>query len=343
MEQISNIKLIAETAWHHQGEFDFMMGLIDSIGKARCADMVKMHLTLDFDEYMSVSHPLYNTLKGMTFSRGQWQELVSLVFRYDLEWMSLVNDTASVEFAAEYQSNIFEVHSVCLNDINLLDSIRGNITPETELVLGVGGSSLYEIDFAINYIQHPNIVLMFGFQNYPTNHADINFNKIRKVMSLYPNYKYGYADHTAWDHPDNQLVSLLGTSLGMSYLEKHVTNQYGIERIDWQAAISIEQCQELFDKLSVLSACNGDGKLALNPAEKAYGHYGPMKKAACLSRPVKAGEMLHKKDIEFRRCGDESDLSQLDVLACLNDEFYYTKSMGRDAVLVKDSIARVEK
>jgi N,N'-diacetyllegionaminate synthase len=48
------IKLIAETAWHHEGDFIFMKDLVARICENSNADVVKFHITLDLDEYMSI-------------------------------------------------------------------------------------------------------------------------------------------------------------------------------------------------------------------------------------------------------------------------------------------------
>ena len=49
---------------------------------------------------------------------------------------------------------------------------------------------------------------MFGFQNYPTKYKNINLEKVRKIQSMYPKLKFGYADHTAWNEPNNELITL---------------------------------------------------------------------------------------------------------------------------------------
>ena len=41
------MKLIAETAWHHEGNFDFMKNLVTEIVNKTNADIVKMHITLN--------------------------------------------------------------------------------------------------------------------------------------------------------------------------------------------------------------------------------------------------------------------------------------------------------
>ena len=50
------MKLIAETAWHHEGDFTFMTDLVSNISNNTHADIIKMHITLNFDEYMDQNH-----------------------------------------------------------------------------------------------------------------------------------------------------------------------------------------------------------------------------------------------------------------------------------------------
>ena len=155
---------------------------------------------------------------------------------------------------------------------------------------------------------------MFGFQNYPTVYEDVNLNKIRKLMKLFDNFEYGYADHTGANNNYNELITLLGAASGMKYIEKHVTTHFGEERIDWPAAISIEMFNELHKKIIVLDKLNGDGSLSMNSGEISYSIFGPMKKAAKLTCSVTRGDILNLSDIKFIRTKEISDMTQLDVL-----------------------------
>jgi sialic acid synthase SpsE len=231
--------------------------------------------------------------------------------------MLLYNDTKAIEFGAQFEPPLVEIHSVCLNDIFLLDVLKNNIRSNTVVVFGVGGLTLDEIEFAINRIQHQKIILMFGFQNFPTQYENINFNKMRRIMKLFPEYTFGYADHTAWDEPNNILITLMGAALGVDVVEKHVTNFYGEERLDWNSAVSIQMFNEIADKLYILSKCRGDGLIKLNEGEEKYSIYGPMKKAAVLSEDVKRGEVLTLDKIQFQRTKETTDLSQLETIKCL--------------------------
>jgi len=140
-------------------------------------------------------------------------------------------------------------------------------------------------------------------------------------MNLYTQFEHGYADHTAWDEPNNLLITVIGAALGMDYVEKHVTTNYGEERTDWSAAVSIDIFNKIADMLEVLNKCNGNSNLALNKNEKNYSKFGLMKKAAFLNRSVNKGELLSEDMLVFKRTNINSDLSQLDVLNKIGRRF----------------------
>lgn len=307
------MKIIAETAAHHEGDYRFIETLVDKIAQSR-ASIAKLHVTLSIDEYMTEDHSVYKLLQTWMFDEQQWQHLISHLRSHKKELMLLTNDTKAVEFAKKAGADYLEIHSVALNDLRLLAAAREVIGPRTKLVLGVGGSTLEEIENAISFINSSDIVLMFGFQNYPTQYSDINFNKIRRIMALYPGFEFGYADHTAWDEPNNMLVTMMGAALGMTYVEKHVSHVPGEKRADAAAVVSFDYLEQLAKNIEVLEACNGDGSLLLNSGEQKYCVFGAMKKAAIVCSPVAAGDTLTLDSIEFKRTGQTSLLSQLDAI-----------------------------
>ena len=310
----NKIKLIAETAWHHDGNFPFMKKLVSDILNLGRADVLKMHLLLNFDEYANSSYRNYNSGIKKLFPVRQWTDLIGMIQTNKKELMLLLNDKNAIEFGSKFSPEYVEIHSVCLNDIYLLDALRANVNKKTGIVLGIGGSTLYEIEYALERLGHERIIMMFGFQNYPTSYKDVNFRKMQRIMNLFPEFSFGYADHSAWDESDNVLITLMGAALGMDYVEKHVTNVYGEERTDMDSAISISIFNEIADKLILLNICRGDGFIKLNSGEKKYSKFGPMKKAAILKRSVRKGEKLSLDKIKFQRTGEITDLSQLDVI-----------------------------
>ena len=308
------MKLIAETAWHHDGDFAFFSNLINKIINSS-ADVIKVHVLLDLKKYMDDSHPGFEFSKQRIFSTSQWSEILSKIQSSNKELMTLINDVDALKLAAQYQPSLVEVHSVALNNYTLLRDIDQTFSDDTKIVLGVGGSSIYEIENAASQFKNKKIVLMFGFQNYPTNYEDVNFNKIRRIMKAFPEYEFGYADHTAWDIKENTLITLMGAALGMDYIEKHVTTQYGEQRTDWSAAINFEMFEEIKRGMNILDKCNGDGLLRLNAGEQKYCEAGMMKQIAIANKDINIGEIFELGSVDFLRSGLPNGMQQIDVWA----------------------------
>lgn len=116
------MKLIAETAWHHDGDIGFFEILLDNI-LLSSADIVKLHILLDIDRYIDKTHPAYSFLDERVFNKDQWKSILNKVASSSKELMLLLNDYESVDLAAEFQPSLVEVHSVALNNLNLLKHI----------------------------------------------------------------------------------------------------------------------------------------------------------------------------------------------------------------------------
>ena len=188
------------------------------------------------------------------------------------------------------------------------------------IVIGIGGCTIDEVKKAVQFFHDRELVLMFGFQNYPTKYEDVNLGKIRKIQTLFPGKKFGYADHTAWDESNNELITLLVSANGMDFIEKHVTTDYGKERCDYSAAISIEQLNMLYKKIKLLENLYGDGSMLLNKAEEDYSKYGPMKMAAIAKHDLVKGSKLTMGDVHFCRTSQSTGISQIDLLQVIGNK-----------------------
>ncbi len=318
------IQTIAETAWHHEGDFNFMCNLVEDICVETSADYVKLHITLDLDEYMSTDHHNYQMQKPWMFNENEWSEIITIVRSNGKKLMLLLNDTKAIKFASKYSPEAVELHSVCLNVPRLQNAVMDYIDDKSIIMIGVGGSTIEEVDQAVNFFSERRTVLMFGFQNYPTKYENINLAKIKKIQSLYPNLEYGYADHTAWNEEDNELITLLGAANNMSYIEKHITTEYGIDRCDYSAAISIEMFNSIANKVNILNQISGDGDLSLNDGELQYSQLGPMKMAPYSIKYIGKGSIIKEDDFDFIRTSQIGDVTQV------NSKILLGKTLNRD-------------
>ncbi|MHA2225642.1 MAG: N-acetylneuraminate synthase family protein [Candidatus Hodarchaeales archaeon] len=312
--------IIGETAYNHEGDIDYLFRMIDDISELKLF-AIKFHLLLNPESYMQIKHPLVKTLKKWIFSKAQWEEIIDYSINKDLDVIALCDDVESCDYLLDRgkQINSLELHAVSINDHFLLDSISNF---DGRIILGVGGATLEEIKYAITFLKNRgknDILLMYGFQSYPTNYQDINLSKMIKLRDFF-GLPVGYADHTAFDDPHNVFISVLGAAMGFNILEKHYTPDVGKERIDYHAAVGKDQMKEISLLMDLVLDVYGSGSVEMSPAEKNYGNIGPMKKAIVAKKDILRGMKLSFDNLWFKRTQEESNIQQNQFLQMIGLE-----------------------
>jgi len=311
--------IIAETAYNHEGNLDYLNRMTDEIANLDL-NAVKFHLLLNLDSYMKKTHPLYNTVKHWMFSEKQWDDILNHATQKNLDIIALCDDVESIQYLRRTKEKIhaIELHATSINDYFMLMEASKF---DGQIILGIGGSSINDITYAVDFLTHQgkhDIFLMYGFQSYPTNYTDINLSKMLAIHDLF-HLPVGYADHTAFDDPNNTTISVAAAFMGFPVLEKHFTLDFGKERIDYHAAVGAQHMKHIRDLMSIALQTHGSGKIALSEPEKAYGNVGPMKKAIVARRAIKKGEQLTLENLWFKRTPEESTIQQkqfLQLLGC---------------------------
>lgn len=311
--------IIAETAFHHEGDKNFLKGLIKEAREVG-VDAVKFHLLLNVEDYMIADHEAIKILKPWCFDSVVWDEILD--FCQDLDIILLCNDNDSVDYAIEKGNKIkaIEIHATGINDIFLLSKaakFQGTV------ILGSGGSSIDEIDYAIQFLKDngkEDIFLMHGFQNYPTDYKDIKLWRMKQFSELY-NLPVGYADHTDPKDENNEIISCCGFANGFNVLEKHFTPAFGEKRIDAQAAVSMDQLKKIKELSNIIwQTIDKENCLKLSEAELKYGNTGPMKKAIVAKHTIQEGDIINLTNIAFKRTNASSSIKQIELPKVLNNK-----------------------
>lgn len=312
--------IIGETAYNHEGNIDYLKKMIDDIAEIGL-NAVKFHLLLNPDSYINEDHPVYNNIKNWVFTKKQWDDIFEYSHKSDLEIVALCDDIESLKYINEEHNEIeaIELHSTGLNDCFLLEEASKF---NGQVILGIGGSTVDEINYSIEFLkkrEKNNIMLMYGFQSYPTDYADINLSKMEKFKELF-NLPIGYADHTDYDDKNNIDISVMGAAMGINILEKHYTPDFGKERIDYHAAVGKEQMEEIKNKMEIYSDVYGDGSLSMSKSELKYGVKGPMKKSIVARNTIKVGEKITLEKVWFKRTKNKTTVKQKLINEILGQE-----------------------
>ena len=126
------MKLIAESAWHHEGDFSFFSDLVRKILQSDASDILKFHLSLNIEEYASPNHPWYEIGKRNLFSLIEWTEIFEQVKRKRKELLLLYNDQQSIEFGSSFNPELisYDVTSDGSNICDLSESIAPSPTSQ---------------------------------------------------------------------------------------------------------------------------------------------------------------------------------------------------------------------
>ncbi|MCK4721936.1 MAG: N-acetylneuraminate synthase family protein, partial [Dehalococcoidia bacterium] len=266
---------------------------------------------LNRESYIRQDHPHYGLFARWMFAGKDWDRIIDYSNEKLLDIVALGDDVESIEYIVGNNKTVsaIELHATGLNDYFLLEAVSKY---EGQIILGIGGSALDEIEYAVDFLRQrgrSNILLMYGFQSYPTNYSDINLSKMIKIRDRF-NLPMGYADHTAFDDPYNEIVSVMGAMMGINVLEKHYTPDYGKERIDYHSAVGKEQMNRIRELMKLALTVYGSGSLDMSESELKCGSTGPMKKAIVARRNITKGDKLSLDNLWFKRTKEESSIKQ---------------------------------
>ena len=317
MKGCLNPYIIGETAYIHEGDFNYLRKMIDAIAKIGL-NAVKFHILLEPESYFQKKHPLVKEIGKWMLTRKEWDRLIERAAMKGLDIIMLCDDVASVEFIfGRYPPvNAIEIHATGLNDIFLLEAaskFKGRV------MLGVGGSTVDEIEYAVNYLRtrgKEDLVLMYGFQSYPTDYKEINLSKMAKLRDIF-HLPVGYADHTAQDDPNNEIISVMAAAMGFNILEKHFALVQGEERVDYHAGVGPAAMSRIKSLMEIALQVYGTGKIDMSVPEKNYGNTGPMKKALVARKRIKKGETISLDNVWFKRTTEETPVRQMELVKML--------------------------
>jgi len=285
-----------ETAFHHQGDFDYLKKLIDAAKEAG-AQGVKFQVLTRVGDFVSTANKAYAALAGYVFDIGQWREIFPYAQSAGLDIILMPLNTEALELAREFPIKYIEIHSVSFNDKALHAAIK---TSGCDLIIGVGGRTMEEIGAMKIEFGAQLKVLMSGFQAFPSDLADIKLGKIAYLARRYPELKIGYADHSAFDNEFAVLANDYAYLLGARVFEKHIAIEEGVERVDFSAAVSKEKIADSIRRLAFLrdhALLAENDYLSFNAPEQRYRD----RQLVCVaSRDLKTGEIISAEDIALK-------------------------------------------
>lgn len=290
-------KIIAETAFSHEGNFEY---LVDQINKAHLAnvDFIKFQVFLNAEEYMVTNHPSIDLVKKWMFTEEQWENAFKIAKEKKLRILALPLNETSAKFCYKNDDyiDLYEIHSVCFKDDDIINVLKRT---NKKIVFGVGGRKINEIKRLIKLLNksEDQIILMFGFQSFPTDSNKLNMGKMRNLFQEF-SCDLGYADHSSYEDTEFHNLNAYAFFLGARYFEKHIVLNKGEKRIDFETGIETGDFIEMKNKLKELQNIFGNSNIDdLNDKEL---NYRKREKVAVYSKDIQKGSILTDNCIVFK-------------------------------------------
>ncbi|RLL85240.1 N-acetylneuraminate synthase family protein [Petrotoga sp. Shatin.DS.tank11.9.2.9.3] len=304
--------LIAETAYSHEGDFNYLEKQILDIIKTN-VDAVKFHVMFDKNDYFIEQHELFAKWDEFLFSEEQWLYLMKRLKNNNKEIIVLADDVKAVEFLYKNPDLVdgVEIHAACINDPILLKEILKFTKKFHKIfIAGISGLEIDEI-FTLNDIlaneEIEDVLFMYGFQNYPTDYKKIKMSNINHMSRIF-NRKIGYADHTETNDKYKKDIIILAIGVGANIIEVHYKLNNEDERIDGITALNSKKLHEIKNDMVLLSKVLGNPDFRMNEDEKKYSKY---RKSCMYKNNFEKGHVIKEEDLVFKRINNPENIMKI--------------------------------
>ncbi|MBJ13559.1 MAG: hypothetical protein CMG62_10880 [Candidatus Marinimicrobia bacterium] len=293
------LTIIAEIANAHQGKVDEAIALFNSARKAK-ADAIKFQI-YNAEELLVRKHSRYEHFKNQAFSKKDWKFIFESIDRERIEVYTDVFGLGSLKIAQENSVDGIKIHSSDLGNISLLNSI---LDFKGKIFISAGGSTIPELIDCLNPLfeegDFKEIILMHGFQAYPTPVKDSNLDKLSLFKSLFENkVSYGYMDHIDGEDSLATTIPLSLISQGISYIEKHITHNRDKKGIDYYSSFEPKEFKEFISSSKKIKKAYRDSDSFFTNSEMAYRN--STKKAYVWAKDINKNSLITINDIVMKR------------------------------------------
>jgi N,N'-diacetyllegionaminate synthase len=302
--------VIAEAGVNHLGRMDYAEELIKTAKKAG-ADIIKFQ-TYKAKKLTVKASPRFWNWEGErddkgsqydsysildSFGKSEYQELIKLCKKYNIEFMSTPFDNESADMLVDLGMKGFKIASCDITNIPFLRYIAKFNLP---MLLSTGASSIDEIRNAVNTIEEEGckkIGIMQCTLCYPTPDEDANLRAIHHIKEEFPNYAIGFSDHTL-----GTIVPAASILYGVTFIEKHYTFDKTLpDSADHWLSLDEKELTQLVSDLRILEKALGSPIKEKKECETKTHQFA--RRSVVANKDIEAGQIITNDDITCKRPG----------------------------------------
>jgi N,N'-diacetyllegionaminate synthase len=302
-----SIEVIAEAAQGYAGDAEKQRFLLRA-ARAAGADAVKFQLVYA-DELATPDYEHYRTFSNSQMAPQAWADLAALARDEGILLYLDVFGERSLEAAVAARADGIKLHSSDALNVALIQSVAQ--APVPRVVLSTGGGHQAEIREAVGLLEGKSLILMHGFQGYPTRDEDNQIARLRWLRAEFPQHDVGFADHVPFDGPHRLWLAAVAIGAGANVIEKHLTTAVALREVDYHAALSPDDFAQFVANVRLAASAMGEEgsereDFAMSESEANYRK--GLKKQVVARRDLPSGHTLAVEDVVLKRTPITTDV-----------------------------------
>ncbi len=324
---IGNIKIgkkrdpfiIAEMSGNHNGSIERAYKIIDAAVDSG-ANAIKLQtytpdkITINkkgglFD--INDKNSLWNgrnlfDLYNSAYTPWDWhEELYKYARNKGIIIFSSVFDESGVEFLEKLGVEVFKIASFENNHYPLLKKIAQTKKP---VIMSTGLSNISNLEKSVNTLREngcKDLILLKCTSTYPSSPKNSNLKTIPVMKEIF-DCQVGLSDHTLGIG-----VPLAAISLGATVIEKHFTLNRSDGGVDSAFSLEPNELKALVEESKRAHESLGSVFIGVSEEEEKSLRF---KRSIYVTKDIKEGEVLTKKNISIIRPGDGLDTHYYDIV-----------------------------
>ncbi len=293
----SDAFVIAEIGHNHQGNVELCEKMFQAAARAG-ANAVKLQkrnnkslYTEEFYDSPYLSENSFGKTYGehrdyLEFDKSEYVHLKQVANELGLIFFATAFDLSSADFLFEIGVPVVKIASGDLKSAPLISHISKSGIP---MIISTGGSTLAEIQRAMEDVDPSNVALLQCTAAYPAEPSDMNLKVIEQYRNQFPKTTIGLSSH------DRGIAfPVVAFALGARVIEKHFTVDRSLKGTDHAFSLEPTGMEKMVRDLRLTRLALGNGKKEIYEKEKEP--VRKMSKMLVFSRSLSAGHVLSAED-----------------------------------------------
>lgn len=308
-----NITVVAELAQGYEGCPEQARLLLRAAAAAG-ANAAKYQLVYA-DELATPDYKYYDLFRSLEMSDEIWTGLAAYAADQKIELHLDIFGSRSLALAEKIGAKAVKLHGTDIANIALLDGVAQSAVQK--VFLGAGGAHLSEIEEAVSRLTGKSIVVLLGFQGYPTPTDTNQISRVRFLRDRFgaggERFEIGFADHAAPDGPLRYALAAAALGAGATVIEKHLTLGKVMMLEDHESALNPDEFEEFSQVIrecfAALGSVGSGDAFSMSDSEDNYRKM--IRRHVVSAREVSAGAVLSPADLVLKRTAAEHPITSL--------------------------------